>query len=72
VPGLIDRHNLVATLDRVIGKRYRSSRRPADNRKTSLLGAGQVLGSPTLFIDGVVHRRGYNLPTLLAALATSE
>jgi protein-disulfide isomerase len=31
-----------------------------------------VLGTPTLFIDGVVHRGGYDPPTLLAALATSE
>jgi protein-disulfide isomerase len=33
------------------------------------LGSGKVLGTPTLFIDGVVHRGGYDLPTLLAALA---
>jgi protein-disulfide isomerase len=32
------------------------------------LASGQVLGTPTLFIDGVVHRRGYDPPTLLAAL----
>ena len=34
------------------------------------LASGQVLGTPTLFIDGVVHRRGYDPPTLLAALAS--
>jgi hypothetical protein len=28
-----------------------------------------VLGTPTLFIDAVVHRGGYDPPTLLAALA---
>ena len=33
------------------------------------LASGQVLGTPTLFIDGVVHRGGYDLPALLAALA---
>ena len=33
------------------------------------LASGQVLGTPTLFIDGVVHRRGNDPPTLLAALA---
>jgi protein-disulfide isomerase len=33
------------------------------------LASGQVLGTPTLFIDGVVHRRGYDPPTLLTALA---
>ena len=33
------------------------------------LASGQVLGTPTLFIDGVVHRRGYDPATLLAALA---
>jgi protein-disulfide isomerase len=36
------------------------------------LASGQVLGTPTLYIDGVVHRGGYDPPTLLAALATSE
>src|SRR6201981_1875877 len=36
------------------------------------LSSGQVLGTPTLFIDGVVHRRGYDPPTLLAALAASQ
>ncbi len=25
--------------------------------------SGQVLGTPTLFIDGVVHRDGYDPPT---------
>jgi protein-disulfide isomerase len=35
------------------------------------LASGQVVGTPTLFIDGVVHRGGYDPPTLLAALATS-
>ena len=33
------------------------------------LASGQVLGTPTLFIDGVVYRRGYDPATLLAALA---
>ena len=33
------------------------------------LGSGQVLGTPTLFIDGILHRGGYVPPTLLAALA---
>ncbi len=28
------------------------------------LASGQVLGTPTLFIDGVVHRGGYDPPTL--------
>jgi protein-disulfide isomerase len=32
------------------------------------LASGQVLGTPTLFIDGAVHRGGYDPPTLLAAL----
>jgi hypothetical protein len=31
------------------------------------LARGQVVGTPTLFIDGVVHRGGYDPP--LAALA---
>ena len=33
------------------------------------LASGQVVGTPTLFIDGIVHRGGYDTPTLLAALA---
>jgi protein-disulfide isomerase len=33
------------------------------------LASGQVLGIPPLFIDGVVHRGGYDPPALLAALA---
>jgi protein-disulfide isomerase len=33
------------------------------------LATGQVLGTPTLFINGIVHRGGYDPPTLLAALA---
>jgi protein-disulfide isomerase len=33
------------------------------------LASGQVLGTPTLFIDGVVHRGGYDPPALLTALA---
>ncbi len=32
------------------------------------LASGQVLGTPTLFIDGIVHR-GYDPPALLATLA---
>ena len=33
------------------------------------LDSGEVLGTPTLFIDGVVHRGGYDAATLMAALA---
>ncbi len=40
-------------------------RRDVDSGLTS----GQVLGTPTLFIDGVVYRGGYDPPALLAALA---
>jgi protein-disulfide isomerase len=32
--------------------------------------SGQVLGTPTLFIDGVVHRGNYDTETLLAALGS--
>jgi protein-disulfide isomerase len=31
--------------------------------------SGEVLGTPTLFVDGVVHRGGYDVGTLLEALA---
>ncbi len=33
------------------------------------IASGQVHGIPTLFIDGVVHRGGYDTPTLMEALA---
>ena len=33
------------------------------------LASHQVLGTPTLFIDGIVHRGGYDPRALLAALA---
>jgi protein-disulfide isomerase len=33
------------------------------------LASGEVRGTPTLFIDGVVHRGGYDAATLLKALA---
>jgi protein-disulfide isomerase len=32
------------------------------------LSSGQVLGTPTLFINGILHRGGYDPPTLLTAL----
>ena len=41
-------------------------RRDVDSGRAS----GQVLGTPTLFIDGAVHRGGYDPPALLAALAS--
>jgi hypothetical protein len=40
-------------------------RRDVDSGRAS----GQVLGTPALFIDGVVHRGGYGPPTMLASLA---
>ena len=49
----------------------RSSTAVADRIRRDVdsgLASGQVLGTPTLFIDGVVHR-GYDPPALLAALA---
>ncbi len=33
------------------------------------IASGEVLGTPTLFIDGVVHRGGYDAAALLEALA---
>ena len=50
----------------------RSSSAVADRIRRDVdsgLASGQVLGTPTLFIDGVVHRGGYDPPTVLAALA---
>jgi protein-disulfide isomerase len=36
----------------------------------SAVSSGEVRGTPTLFIDGAVHRAGYDVPTLLEVLAT--
>jgi hypothetical protein len=33
------------------------------------LASGEVQGTPTLFIDGVVHHGGYDTTSLLEALA---
>jgi hypothetical protein len=33
------------------------------------IASGQVRGTPTLFIDGLVHRAGYDPAVLLEALA---
>ena len=33
------------------------------------LASGEVRGTPTLFIDGVVHHGGYDAATLLEALS---
>jgi len=44
-------------------------RRVRETTGTSGLASGQVLGTPTLFIDGTVYRGGYDPPALLAALA---
>ena len=35
----------------------------------SAMALGEVLGAPTLFIDGLVHRGGYSAATLMEALA---
>jgi hypothetical protein len=42
---------------------------PLDQRDVeSGLASGQVQGTPTLFIDGSVHRAGYDAATLMDAL----
>jgi protein-disulfide isomerase len=35
------------------------------------LASGEVRGTPTLFIDGVVYQAGYDAPTLIQALTTT-
>ncbi len=51
--------------DRVGADVLRRIRRDVD----SGLSSGEVRGTPTLFIDGVVHRGGYDEASLLQALA---
>ena len=58
-------------LDVAAFDRDRASSAVADRIRRDVdsgLASGQVVGTPTLFIDGVVHR-GYDPPALLAALA---
>jgi protein-disulfide isomerase len=60
-------------LDLTAFDRDRGSAAVADRIRRDVdsgLASGQVLGTPTLFIDGTVHRGGYDPPTLLAALAS--
>jgi protein-disulfide isomerase len=59
-------------LDMAAFERDRSSKAVLERIQRDVdsgLASGQVLGTPTLFIDGVVHRGGYDPPTLLTALA---
>jgi protein-disulfide isomerase len=51
--------------DRVGADVLRRVRRDVDSGLLS----GEVRGTPTLFIDGVVHRGGYDVTSLLQALA---
>jgi protein-disulfide isomerase len=58
-------------LDVAAFDRDRASSAAADRIRRDVdsgLASGQVAGTPTLFIDGVVHRGGYDPPTLLTAL----
>jgi protein-disulfide isomerase len=59
-------------LDAAVFDRDRASTAVADRIRRDVhsgLASGQVLGTPTLFIDGVVYRGGYDPPALLAVLA---
>jgi protein-disulfide isomerase len=51
--------------DRLSDEALRRVRRDVESGTAS----GEVQGTPTLFIDGVVHRDGYDVATLLNALA---
>ena len=69
-----DLHGYAAQLglDVAASGRDRASIEVADRIRRdagSGLASGQVAGTPALFIDGVVHRGGYDPPALLAALA---
>ncbi len=69
-----DLHGYAAQLDLDVAAfdRDRAGTAVADRIRRDVdsgLASGQVLGTPTLFIDGVVHRGGYDPPALLAALA---
>ena len=49
--------------------RRRGARARPPGRARAASRSGEVRGTPTLFIDGVVHRGGYDAATLLEALA---
>jgi hypothetical protein len=51
--------------DRISPQALRRIRRDVDRGVAS----GEVDGTPTLFIDGFVHRGGYDAATLLEAVA---
>jgi protein-disulfide isomerase len=55
---LFDRDRTSAAVMRRVGRDIKSG-----------IASGQVTGTPTLFIDGVVHRGAYDTATLLEALA---
>jgi protein-disulfide isomerase len=62
-------------LDVAAFDRDRASTAVADRIRRDVdsgLASGQVLGTPTLFIDGALHRGGYDPPTLLAALGGEQ
>ena len=68
----IERAGQQLGLDVAAFDRDRASSAVADRIRRDIdsgLASDQVLGTPTLFIDGVVHRGGYDPPALLAALA---
>jgi protein-disulfide isomerase len=60
------------SLDVAVFDRDRASAAVAERIQRDVdsgLASPQVLGTPTVFMDGVVHRGGYDPPALLAALA---
>ena len=62
-------------LDVAAFDRGRASTAVADRIRRDVdsgLASGQVLGTPTLFIGGVVYRGGYDPPALLAALTSQR
>jgi protein-disulfide isomerase len=70
--GDLRRYAVQLGLDAAVFDRDWASTAVADRIRRDVdsgVASGQVLGTPTLFIDGVVHRGGYDPPALLSALA---
>jgi protein-disulfide isomerase len=66
------RHAAELQLDVAQFERDRTSAavmRRIDRDVESAIASGEVTGTPTLFIDGVIHRGAYNAAALLEALA---
>ena len=67
--GIASQPRGIARLARALGLDSNLLRRASDRDVDSGIASGEVLGTPTLFIDGAVHRGSYDPATLLSTLS---